>query len=264
MTDPRPAALNDQLRPLYQQLAAHPLYASIQTVADLHAFLEAHVFAVWDFMSLLKSLQRGLTCVTVPWTPSPLPESRRLINEIVLGEESDVYREEPVSHFELYRRAMVQCGASTAGIDALIAALQQGASTDHALATSNAPAEAANFVRDTFGFLEQNRLHITAAAFTFGREDLIPDMFQGFIRDLNRELAGRLELFVWYLQRHIEVDGEEHGPMALRMIAELCGDDPQKWSEAEAAAIAALESRLRLWDGILTRVRANHAVLAPA
>ena len=259
-SNPRIDALTAQIQPLYARLAAHPLYASLETIEDLHTFLEAHVFAVWDFMSLLKALQRGLTCVDVPWTPSPLPESRRLINEIVLGEESDIYHGEPLSHFELYRLAMQQCGASTASIDALLAALKQGDPLDRALTIANAPAEAQSFVHDTFGFLAQNKLHITAAAFTFGREDLIPDMFQGFVRDLNRELAGRLETFVWYLQRHIEVDGEEHGPMALRMIAELCGTDDTRWHEAESAAIAAIESRLRLWDGIFAKVQARRGV----
>ena len=268
--NPRIDALNTRLHPLYTLLSEHPLYASLQTIEDLHIFLEAHVFAVWDFMSLLKALQRGLTSVDVPWLPSPLPESRRLVNEIVLGEESDVYQGEPLSHFELYRLAMQQCGASTAAIDALLAALrnapQLGETSsvtqriDQALSASNTPAEAQSFVRDTFAFLAENKLHVTAAAFTFGREDLIPDMFQGFVRDLNRELAGQLETFVWYLQRHIEVDGEEHGPMALRMIGELCGNDDTRWSEAESAAVAALQSRLRLWDGILAKVQARRSL----
>lgn len=261
-TDARIGGLNERLRPLYAQLAAHPLYGSLHTIDDLHTFLEAHVFAVWDFMSLLKALQRRLTCVQVPWIPSALPESRRLVNEIVLGEESDVYQGKPLSHFELYRFAMQQCGASTAAIDRLLAKFERGETVESALTQSAAPEEAQSFVRDTFRFLAEDKLHVTAAAFTFGREDLIPEMFQGFVRDLNRELAGRLETFVWYLERHIEVDGEEHGPMALRMIAELCGEDDAKWLEAEAAATAALQSRLRLWDAIAAKVNVDRPVLA--
>lgn len=258
----RIAALEETLKPLYARLASHPLYRSLQTIEDLHLFLEAHVFAVWDFMSLLKALQRGLTCVDVPWVPSALPESRRLVNEIVLGEESDVYQGRPLSHFELYLLAMRQCGASTAAVDALIASLRAGSSVDEALGSCGAPDEARSFVRDTFQILAEDKLHVTAAAFTFGREDLIPDMFKGFVRDLNRELAGQLETFIWYLERHIEVDGEEHGPMALRMIAELCGDHAAKWREAEEAAVFALESRLRLWDGIAAKVEAGRAITA--
>jgi hypothetical protein len=250
-------ALAEQLRPLYDRLANHPLYASFKTVDDLHVFMEAHVFAVWDFMSLLKALQRGLTCVEVPWVPNRFTASRRLINEIVLGEESDVYGTEAVSHFELYLRAMKECGASTAAIESLLTGLRDGMSWKQALTMSGAPAAAQRFVHATFAVVEENRLHATAAAFTFGREDLIPDMFRGFIRDQNERLHGKLELMRWYMERHIEVDGEEHGPMALRMIAELCGDDPVKWQEAGSAAEFALRARLALWDGIASSLKAE-------
>ena len=83
------------------------LYHRLQTMADLRQFMEHHVFAVWDFMSLLKGLQRELTCVEVPWVPTANPDTRRLINEIVLEEETDLDPQgQPTSHFELYMRAM--------------------------------------------------------------------------------------------------------------------------------------------------------------
>ncbi len=248
--------LQARLQPLYQQLANHPLYHSLTQVDDLHLFMESHVFAVWDFMSLLKTLQRGLTCVDVPWLPGAAPESRRLVNEIVLGEESDVYEGMAISHFELYLLGMHKAGASTAGIDALVAALHDGNDVRTALNVCGAPAEAARFVRDTFSLIESHGLHAIAAAFTFGREDLIPDMFRGLVRDLNHELHGTLSTFVWYLERHIEVDGDEHGPMALRMVSTLCGEDDRKWAEAEEAATFALNARLRLWDSIAIRIGA--------
>jgi hypothetical protein len=246
------AALEDRLQLLHHRLAHHPLYASIQSMDDLHCFMESHVFAVWDFMSLLKALQRGLTCVDVPWLPSSQPEARRLINEIVLGEESDVYHGRAVSHFELYLEAMQQCGASTAGIEALLARVRSGDSVEEAIASISAGAR--TFVRNTFSVLQQNKVHMVAAAFTFGREDLIPEMFRGFVREMDHKLAGRLSTFVWYLERHIEIDGEEHGPMALRMVAELCGDDPVRWREAGDAAEGALRARLALWDGIVAAI----------
>lgn len=249
--------LEAALKPYYQRLASHPLYASFHSIEDLRVFMEAHVFAVWDFMSLLKTLQRGLTGVDVPWLPSAFPESRRLVNEIVLGEESDVYNGQHLSHFELYRLAMQGCGASTESIDRLIFALQDGADLHEAVRGSRAPQAAKEFVRDTFHVINEGKLHTAAAAFTFGREDLIPEMFKGFVRDLNRDLHGHLDTFLWYLERHIEVDGEEHGPMALRMIGELCGTDAQHWQEAEQAAVFALESRLRLWDGIAASIAAR-------
>lgn len=251
--------LETTLRPLYAQLGAHPLYRSFTRMKDLHLFMETHVFAVWDFMSLLKTLQRGLTCVDVPWVPSRTPESRHLINEIVLGEESDIYEGRHTSHFELYGEAMRQCGASTVAADALIAAVRNGEDAAQAIERCGAPAEAVAFVRDTFYILKGSDLHAVAAAFTFGREDLIPEMFKGFVRDLNRDLHGQLSTFIWYLERHIEVDGGEHGPMALRMVADLCSDDETKWAEAERTAVFALESRIRLWDGIAARINAAKA-----
>jgi hypothetical protein len=247
--------LAERLRPLYERLAEHRLYKAFRSIEDLRVFLEAHVFAVWDFMSLLKVLQRGLTCVDVPWVPSRFPVSRRLINEIVLGEESDVYAGKLASHFEIYLWAMKACGASTAAIDALVAGLRRGEELDDLL--DAAPAPAREFVRSTFGFIETGKLHVVAAAFTFGREDLIPDMFRSFIRDQNDELEGRLEMLRWYLERHIEVDGDEHGPMALRMIAELCGEDEVKWREASRAAEEALLARIALWDGVVEAIEAT-------
>jgi hypothetical protein len=252
--------LAERLRPLYGRLAEHRLYQTFETIDDLRLFMEAHVFAVWDFMSLLKVLQRGLTCVDVPWVPSRFPESRRLVNEIVLGEESDRYKGMAMSHFELYRRAMQECGADLFAIDNLLRELAAGADWTAALARSGASRVAQNFVRSTFECIEAGKLHVTAAAFTFGREDLIPDMFRGFIRDQDERLSGRLSIFRWYLDRHIEVDGDEHGPMALRMIGELCGQDAVKWQQAGAAAERALEARLALWDGIADAIVASRTV----
>lgn len=250
-------ALEEKLAPLYERLAAHPLYGSMRSLDDLHCFMETHVFAVWDFMSLLKALQRGLTCVEVPWLPSRFPEARRLINEIVLGEESDLYEGEALSHFELYRRAMQQCGAPTDAIDNFLYQLGQGEGPEATLAQVRVPVAAQRFVRSTFSFIESGELHVIAAAFTFGREDLIPGIFKAFIRDQDERLSGKLGLFRWYLDRHIEVDGEEHGPMAVRMVSGLCGSDPAKWDQAEHAAIRAIEARLAFWDDILATLPAK-------
>jgi len=252
--------LAERLRPLYNRLANHPLYSAFETVEDLHIFMESHVFAVWDFMSLLKTLQRGLTCVEVPWIPSRFPASRRLVNEIVLGEESDIYGTRPISHFELYIHAMKECGACTLAIESLLTHLRDGADWSSALARSSAPEPAQRFVRSTFEVIERGRLHEIAAAFTFGREDLIPDMFRGFIRDLDtavdERMSGRFATLRWYLDRHIEVDGEDHGPMALKMLSELCGTDALKWGEATDAAVTALLARIALWDSIAASLHA--------
>jgi len=241
------AYIEDRIAPLRARLSTHPLYASIRTPLHLRLFMQSHVFAVWDFMSLLKSLQSRLTCVTSPWVPTALPASRRFINEIVLGEESDEFEGQPTSHFELYLRAMQQAGAETAPVHAF---MQQLSTLPVLEAVDLISAAAQPFVRNTFTLIEEGKLHALAAAFTFGREDVIPDMFRAFVRDLNTQSQGDLSIFLWYLERHIEVDGEDHGPLSLRMVSDICGTDERKWQESADAAAQALEARLSLWDAI--------------
>lgn len=248
------AGLLSSLVPLQTALTDHALYRSIHSLEALHLFMQSHIYAVWDFMSLLKALQRNLTCVDVPWTPSADPVSRRLINEIVLGEESDEYQGQPLSHYELYLHAMQSCGADIAPMNALLASLASGTPLDQALAAI--PSEAAAFVRTTFQIIATGQSHRIAAAFTFGREDLIPEMFTQFIRNLDNQLPGRIAPFRFYLERHIELDGDEHGPKALAMMRHLC-PTPQHWAEAAETAAEALEARIALWDGIHTRIRSS-------
>jgi hypothetical protein len=244
-------ALASRLTPWREQLASHPLYASMRTLAHVRIFMESHVFAVWDFMSLLKSLQRTLTCVSVPWVPTRFPESRRFINEIVLGEESDLYDGRAVSHFEVYLEAMEQVQADTRAIRHTLASVEQGST---AIDWSALPLAARKFVANTFEVIEQGSPAAQAAVFAFSREDAIPDMFRSLVRHLNEGLSGELDQFVWYLERHIEVDGEDHGPLSLKMVDNLCGHDEALWEEAAQAAEDALRARLALWDGVLAKI----------
>ena len=237
--------------PARERLLGHPLYRRLGTMEDVVCFMEHHVFAVWDFMSLLKRLQRELTCVGVPWVPSGDPEVRHLVNEIVTGEESDVDAGgRRTSHFEWYVRAMIEAGADPRPVLSAVDAVRRGASAAEALRVGGVPGAAREFASGTFRMAEHGGVHEVASAFTFGREDLIPDLFHGLIERLSREHPGRLDRFRSYLQRHIDVDGGEHGGLALRMVEALCGDDPARWEEAGAAAVAAIEARLQLWDGI--------------
>jgi len=245
--------LRDSTGTIRRQIEGHALYREITTLMDLRLFMQVHVFAVWDFMSLLKALQHSLTSVSVPWLPSPYPNSCRLINEIVLGEESDSYEDGHLSHFDIYLKAMREAGADTGPIQRLIAQLQQGVALAEALSVSDVPEEAQVFVGSTFDTIRLDKPHVTAAAFTFGREDLIPSMFQQIVHDLRCGFEG-LAVFEYYLERHIAVDGESHGPMALRMLEDLCGEDDNRWAEATNAAKNALEARLRMWDAIADRV----------
>ena len=241
-----------QIAPARARLLAHSLYARMASLDDVQRFMESHVFAVWDFMSLLKRLQRDLTCLDLPWVPVGEAEVRFLINEIVCGEESDV---DPagtrISHFELYLRAMHEAGAVAAAINGALASVRAGGATAVALKKAGVPLGAAEFSAETFRLAGQGETHEVAAAFTFGREDLIPDMFMQLVTRLSREHPGKLDTFRYYLERHIEVDGGHHGAIALRMVERLCGDDELKWQEAGRAALASIEARIRLWDAIV-------------
>ena len=241
-----------QIAPARARLLAHSLYARMASLDDVQRFMESHIFAVWDFMSLLKRLQRDLTCLDLPWVPVGEAEVRFLINEIVCGEESDV---DPagtrISHFELYLRAMHEAGAVATAINGALASVRAGGATAVALKKAGVPLGAAEFSAETFRLAGQGETHEVAAAFTFGREDLIPDMFMQLVTRLSREHPGKLDTFRYYLERHIEVDGGHHGAIALRMVERLCGDDELKWQEAGRAALASIEARIRLWDAIV-------------
>ncbi|MBL7712300.1 MAG: DUF3050 domain-containing protein [Chitinophagaceae bacterium] len=247
--------LRKGIAPLRQQLVDHPLYGSIDSLPKLQVFMQYHVFAVWDFMSLLKTLQRELTCVSVPWVPRGNAATRYLINEIVTGEESDVDQQgRRMSHFELYREAMQQAGADTQPVGRLLDALQAGQTLTQALDAAQAPQAIRNFIHCTFETIASGRAYLQAAVFTFGREDLIPGMFVSFVRDLNGQTADRASVFQYYLERHIEVDGDHHSHLAYEMTEQLCGNDAAKWSEAQTAVEAALQARLQLWDAIQAEI----------
>jgi hypothetical protein len=244
--------LEEQISQMRRAVIEHPMYAALDNASAIRTFQEHHVFAVWDFMSLLKSLQRNLTCVELPWVPTGPTGSRRLINDIVLVEESDERGDGFISHFELYLDGMTQSGADRSVIDGFIDRLRAKQPVLEAISAANVPAASAEFVQLTWGFIENAPVHAQAAAFAFGREDLIPDMFEQVV-GVNQNVGG-LDTFVDYLARHIQVDSEEHTPMAMQMLADLCGDDDAKWAECAETVNVALAARSRLWDGILAAI----------
>ena len=252
--------LRARLAPLRAALACHPVYGRIDGPAALRLFMEHHVFAVWDFMSLLKALQRRLCCNDVPWLPPADHASARLVNEIVLAEESDEDgRGGFLSHFSLYVRAMTGCGADTSSVNRFLAELRRGSLVPAALDTARVPGCAKEFVRRTFAVIEGGDLCALAATFTFGREDLLPDLFLRIVDALHDQAGGGLDDFRYYLRRHIGLDGDEHGPLASRLVQSLCGgDDEGRWEVASRAAVASLEARRDLWDGVCASLKAAH------
>ena len=248
--------ITNSISPLQKRLVTHPVYDSMKSIADVRVFMENHVFAVWDFMVILKSLQRSLTCTEMVWLPAANPQTSRLINEIVLCEESDEDGQGGyASHFELYRRAMQGCGADTTQIDRFIELLRHGTGVLEALEQLDIPECTRSFVYRTMSTALQGQVCEVAASFAFGREDLLPDVFERVVAETERVGDRSFDGFVYYLKRHIEVDGDSHGPMAEQMIANLCGDDDLKWQLAEESAIRALQSRITFWDGVLEQIQ---------
>ena len=245
------ASLAEALAPDRARLLEHPIYARVRTLEDLRTFQENHAFAVWDFMCLLKQLQRELTCVEVPWVPPAHPQAARLVNEIVLGEETDALPEGPRGHFDLYRDSMRETGASYRALDVFSMLIRGSSPVDEALSGAGVPAPAAGFVRATFEILGSGSLPAVAAAFTYGREDVIPEMFERLIATLEDAHPGAFPALRLYLDRHVELDGDEHGPAAHRMMEEICGGSAARWAAALDGARAAIRSRLILWDGVV-------------
>lgn len=244
-TDDRIVALADTLR-------AHPIYERVRTPAALRAFTEHHVVCVWDFMSLVKSLHRDVVGWSLPWVPPRDARAARLLNEIVLDEESDAHGDDYASHFDLYLAAMREIGADTGPVTRMVDAVRGGSAVADAARAAGVPAACAAFLRTSFALLDRP-LHARAAVFYHGREQLIPEMFLPLLEHL--EGSGlRCDSMGVYLARHIEHDGERHRQLAWRLLESVCGDDAGKWREASDTAVIALEARLALWDAIAAQI----------
>lgn len=253
--------IEEQISALRESLKNHELYYHLSEVEDIKTFMEKHVYAVWDFMSLLKALQHQLTCISLPWRPSHNAKTARFINEIVLGEESDVNEKGiPRSHFEMYIEAMSEVGADSGKILKLVNTVDSIQDIIEHLDSADLKKAEKEFLEFTFKVIQTGETHKIAAAFTFGREDLIPDMFIAIIDKSNNKHENKFPKLTYYLNRHIELDGDEHGPLSLEMIAELCGNDQAKWDEVLEVSIEALEKRVNLWNEIAAEIKQRKPV----
>ncbi len=247
--------IEDELKELQEKLQTHELYTVLNDLEDVKTFMEAHVFAVWDFMSLLKALQQQLTCVTLPWLPPKNSITARFINEIVHGEETDINEiGEPKSHFEMYVEAMEEISANTSQILNFTKKVTDINSVERLLEELNVDEKTKEFVNFTFEVIKTKEPHIIAASFTFGREDIIPNMFLQIIKKAELKEGKQYTKLKYYLERHIELDGDEHGPLALSMIKELCGSDANKWEEVLFYAKKSILKRIDLWSGITEKI----------
>ena len=247
--------ITKNLEPFKNQLRNHSLYQNIKTVDDLKIFSSAHVYAVWDFMSLLKFLQINLTSLTIPWFPSNNTSTAKLINEIVAGEETDEDQEgNPVSHFEMYINSIEEFGLKTDNVFKNINTLNKLESIENDIDKLDIKEYIKEFLKFTFSVIKGGKIHEVASVFTFGREDLIPDIFIPLIEGINSE-NNDLNKLIYYFKRHIEVDGDMHGPMSMEMLSYLCNNDPIKISESASIAEKALLARISLWNGIENEIK---------
>lgn len=246
-----------------KELKTHPVFGAVRSMSDLRYFMSWHVFAVWDFMSLVKRLQHEFTSVALPWTPPARPAAAHLINDIVLGEESDVMPDGThASHFDLYLAAMREVGADTSQIECFVDLVRSNIAVDVALRMVNTPAPIQKFVLATIESAKNGTVAEVLGNFLYGREDAIPQMFRTLLADWSVPQENT-PVFVYYLQRHIELDGDSHGPAANRLVAEMSAGNAEHLQQIYRAGIAAIEHRIALWDALQSElVRRQEPVYA--
>lgn len=241
--------LQAAVEPHRQRIFNHQLPSMLTDAARLRTFMEHHVFAVWDFMSLLKALQILVTGSDVPWLPAANPRVCRIVNELVLEEESDEAQGGGnASHFELYLSAMKEAGADTFAIDGFVNGLSRdGFCVDTLQENAFVPKLVKPFLTTTFRIVYSGRPSAIASALALGRETLLPDAFENILNEISPRSDSE-QLFRYYLSRHIELDRHEHSVMSQELLEELCGDDSALWETARDAAISSLAARCQLWD----------------
>jgi hypothetical protein len=261
-----------QVRPHQQLLLKHQVYEKLTTPSALQMFMQMHVFAVWDNMMLLKTLQQRLTCVKTPWLPAPDPIAARLINEIILDEETESFGDgEYLSHVEFYLMAMADLGAPTQPIEQFMDLLRGGMGLETALMSVPIAPSASAFVLTTWQICQGSTAGI-AAAFLSGREEISPPMFAHLLKRLDGVEQSLIspdspwcsDRLRSYCQHHVGLDEAQHIPIAKKLLYRVCGQNAEAWQQATTAAIATLAARQQLWDGILAAIgpveSVDHAV----
>lgn len=238
-----------RINALKAELENHSLLvtSTIQSIDDLQIFMYHHVYAVWDFMSLLKSVQHNIVPSGDLWLPNKGSRSdiARMVNEIVLCEESDIHPSGgSISHYDLYLLSMLEIGCDISHVEHFIDQIDRGGKIRNVCSSK----PATEFMKTTFDMIDRGP-HCAAASFAYGRETAIPAMFTRILGQLDTSKVNA-PMFHYYLQRHIDVDGDEHGPMSEKLVEYFCKDDPKLVYEAEIAAIESIQARIDLFDSI--------------
>jgi hypothetical protein len=247
--------LETSLAPLQTKINHHTLLHNITTQADIQCWMSHHVFAVWDFVCLIKALASRIIPQQTPWLPAKDTDSVYLMQQILLEEESDQSPSgKHASHFLWYLSAMAECGTNTGSIKTLLHALESGQNNTWALSHCPIPKPAQRFLKHTFSLFDQPTETI-AAAFVYGREAMTAGLFAALQQQIQTHQIPHCELLSGYLSRHITLDSEEHLPKARQMLINLCKQSPNRWRRAKQAAQEALIARWELLNGIEQAMR---------
>ena len=237
-----------------EELENHDLFSRINSLDDLRFFMQHHVFAVWDFMSLLKKLQQTYAPHGSPWMPTGERGTLiRFINEIVMEEESDqAYGsngDSYASHFDIYLQSMREIESSTQEVSSFLEEVRENG-LEVGLSLPLVPSPSLKFMRHTFGVIDAGRPHEVAASFALARESVIPLMFKRIL-NMTKVTKQDAPVFHYYLERHAELDGDHHGPMANRILDEICSGDPSKERQVLDQARESIQARITFWDEVL-------------
>lgn len=232
--------IDQEIKLLKKELYDHKLYTEIMSIEDLRLFMGIHVHCVKNFMNLVKFLQNKLCPIKIPWEPPPCSHLARFINEIVLAEETDEMPDGRIlSHYEMYTIAMKEVGSEKFELNNEIVR---------------------KFNTSCDEIVQSHQDHLVAAAFAFGREQVIPTMFRNLLKNLEIKKITAPTLY-YYIERHIDLDEEIHGPLANEILTYICQNDRYKWEEVKRTAIKVIKSRIKLWDGILATILESRSEL---
>jgi hypothetical protein len=246
-------AFDQAITPLLKVLATHKVFCSINSIAHARVYLQHQVFAVWDFMCLLKSLYRKLSTKDI-WYPPTSSISVHLIGSIMLEEESDINEQgDRESHFETFVRAMEELDTDTSQIRGFIAWIKEEQSIEIAFEQIDVNPSIKKFVLSNAEVLNLES-HEVLSAFVFGRELITSIMFTNLMKALQHHMnymdQSHLCTLISYLNRHISLDADEHFPKALKALIELIGDDLAKLDQTIDVAKKVLGIRIDFLDGI--------------
>ena len=116
------------------------------------------------------------------------------------------------------------------------------------------PFHVSEFLKHTFDVIKTGKPHLIAAAYTYGREDLIPYMFLTMVDEFKKQFPEKISKLKYYLERHIELDGDHHSKLSVNMMIILCGKNKVMWDEAYEISKNTLEKRINLWNAVYENI----------